>query len=66
MKAKILPCYFVHRAQFGLGGFADKIRRDGGRVFDFDTGHDAMITEPEKLAVILDKLSKSYPQGSWR
>jgi pimeloyl-ACP methyl ester carboxylesterase len=59
MKAKTLPRFFVHCTQSGLGGFADKLHREGGKVFDIDAGHDAMITEPEKLAVILDKITKS-------
>lgn len=59
MKAKGLPRYSVHCTQFGLGGFADKIRREGGTVFELDTGHDAMITEPRKLATILDKIASS-------
>ena len=56
MKAKKLPRFFVHCTQFGLGEFAEKIRREGGTVFDLDTGHDAMITEPERLSAILDKI----------
>ncbi len=59
MKAKKLPRYFVHCTQFGLGEFAEKIRREGGMVFDLDTGHDAMITEPEKLSSILDKIASA-------
>jgi len=59
MKAKKLPRYFVHCTQFGLGEFAEKIRREGGTVFDLDTGHDAMITEPDKLSSILDRIASS-------
>ena len=59
MKAKKLPRYFVHCTQFGLGDFAEKIRREGGTVFDLDTGHDAMITEPEKLSSILDRIASA-------
>jgi len=59
MKAKKLPRHFVHCTQSGMGGFAEKIRREGGTVFDLDTGHDAMITEPEKLSSILDRLASS-------
>jgi pimeloyl-ACP methyl ester carboxylesterase len=59
MKAKKLPRYFVHCTQSGLGGFAEKIRREGGTVFDLDTGHDAMITEPEKLSSILDRIASA-------
>ena len=58
-KAKQLPRYFVHCTQFGMGGFAQKIRQEGGTVFELDAGHDAMITEPEKLAVILDKIARA-------
>jgi pimeloyl-ACP methyl ester carboxylesterase len=59
MNARKLPRYFVQCTQFGLGDFAEKIRREGGTVFDLDTGHDAMITEPEKLSSILVKIASS-------
>jgi len=59
MKARKLPRYFIHCTQFGLGGFGEKIRSEGGTVYDLDTGHDAMITEPEKLASIMDKIASS-------
>jgi hypothetical protein len=57
MKAKKLPHYFVHCTQSGMRGFAEKIRREKGTVFELDTGHNAMITEPEKLSSILDKIA---------
>jgi len=44
---------------FGLGGFAEKIQREGRTVFDLNIGHDAMITEPEKLSLILDRIAAS-------
>lgn len=53
MKATMLSRSFVHCAQFGLGAFGDKISREGGKVFTLDTGHDAMITQPQALAEIL-------------
>jgi hypothetical protein len=53
MKAKTLPRSFIHCTQFGLGGFGTKIRREGGTVFTLNTGHDAMITQPQALADIL-------------
>jgi pimeloyl-ACP methyl ester carboxylesterase len=53
MKAKELPRSFIHCAQFGLGGFGEKIRGEGGDVYSLDTGHDAMVTEPQELAEIL-------------
>jgi len=59
MKAKKLPRYFVHCTQSGLGGFAEKIQRERGTVFELDTGHDAMITEPEKLSSILDRIASA-------
>jgi pimeloyl-ACP methyl ester carboxylesterase len=59
MKAKKLPRYFVHCTQSGLGGFAEKIQREGGTVFELDTGHDAMITEPEKVSSILDRIASA-------
>jgi pimeloyl-ACP methyl ester carboxylesterase len=59
MKAKKLPRYFVHYTQSGMGGFAEKIRREGGTVFELDTGHDAMITEPEKLSSILNRIASA-------
>jgi hypothetical protein len=55
MKVKMLPRYFVHCTQFALG-FADKIRKEGGRVFELNTGHDAIFTEPRKLALIFDTI----------
>jgi len=59
MKAKKLSRYFVHCVKFGLGGFAEKIRREGGTVFELDTGHDAMVIEPEKLSSIFDRIASS-------
>jgi hypothetical protein len=59
MNAKRLPRYFVHCTQFGLGDFAEKIRREGGTVFEMDSGHDAMIIQPEKLSSILVKIAFS-------
>jgi hypothetical protein len=56
MKAKKLP-RFVHCTQFGLGGFAQKIKEEGGTLFKIDSGHDAMITKPEKLSSIFDKIA---------
>jgi hypothetical protein len=43
----------------GPVGFAKKIRQEGGTVFELDTGHDAMITEPKKLAMTLDKIASA-------
>ena len=60
LKAKSLPRYFVHCMQFRLGGqFAEKIRRQGATVYELNTGHDAMITEPRELASILDRIVSS-------
>jgi pimeloyl-ACP methyl ester carboxylesterase len=59
MNAKKLPRYFVHCRRFGLGGFAEKMRREGGIVFELDAGHDAMIIEPENLSSILDRIAFS-------
>lgn len=53
MKAKMLPRSFIHCTQFGLGAFGEKIRSEGGRVFTLNTGHDAMITQPQAVAEIL-------------
>jgi hypothetical protein len=37
---------------------ADKLRRvSDGRVWDIDTGHDLMITEPQKVAELLDGIA---------
>ncbi len=55
MKAKNLPRSFIHCTQFGLGGFGEKIRGEGGDVYSLDTGHDAMVTQPRELAEILLK-----------
>ncbi len=57
MNAKRLPRYFVHCTMFGLGGFAEKVRQDGGTVFEIDAGHDAMITKPKELSSILHKIA---------
>jgi pimeloyl-ACP methyl ester carboxylesterase len=57
MKAKTLPRSFIHCRQFGLGAFGEKIRREGGTVFALNTGHDAMITQPQQLAEILLQLA---------
>ena len=59
MNAKKLPRYFIHCTQFGLGDFAEKIRLEHGTVFELDSGHDAMIIEPEKLSSILDRIASS-------
>jgi pimeloyl-ACP methyl ester carboxylesterase len=59
MNAKKLPRYFIHCTQFWLGDFAEKLRGEGGSVFDLDSGHDAMIIEPEKLSSILDRIASS-------
>ena len=59
MKAKLLPRYSVHCTRFGLGGFAEKIRAEGGTVFELDSGHDAMVTEPEALGAVLDKIARA-------
>ena len=57
MKAKSLPRYFIHCSQFGLGGFAEKVRREGGTVFEIDSGHDAMIIEPKELSLMLHRIA---------
>ena len=59
MNAKNLRRYFIHCIRFGLGDFAEKIRREKGTVFDLDSGHDAMVIEPEKLSLILGKIAIS-------
>lgn len=53
MKAKSLPRSFIHCTHFGLGGFGEKIRGEGGEVFSLDCGHDAMVIQPAALAAIL-------------
>ena len=53
MRARQLSRSFIHCTQFGLGGFARKIEREGGTVFTLDSGHDAMIIKPRELAEIL-------------
>ena len=36
----------------------DRIREKAdGRVWDIDTGHDLMITEPHKVAELLDRVA---------
>ena len=46
---------FIHCTQFDLGGFSEKIRSEGGTVFELNSGHDAMITQLQALAAILLK-----------
>jgi hypothetical protein len=37
---------------------ADKLRQlSNGRLWDIDTGHDLMITEPRKVAALLDHIA---------
>ena len=57
MNARKLPRYFIHCSKFGLGGFAEKVRREGGTVFEIDSGHDAMIIEPKELSLILQRIA---------
>lgn len=59
MNAKKLSRYFIHCTQFGLRDFAEKIRREEGTVFELDSGHDAMIIQPDKLSSILNKIASS-------
>jgi len=33
-----------------MGGFADRLRGQGGTVCELDAWHDAIVTEPKKLA----------------
>ena len=41
----------------------DKLRQQsGGRLWDIDTGHDMMITEPDKVADLLDHIA-GLPSG---
>jgi hypothetical protein len=46
---------FIHCTQFGAGGFGEKIRREGGMVFELNSGYDAMIKQLQALAAILSK-----------
>jgi pimeloyl-ACP methyl ester carboxylesterase len=40
----------------------DRLRKiSDGRVWDIDTGHDLMITEPEKVAELLDGVARPSP-----
>jgi hypothetical protein len=40
----------------------DRLRKiSHGRVWDIDTGHDLMITEPEKVAELLDGVARPLP-----
>jgi hypothetical protein len=40
----------------------DRLRKiSDGRVWDIDTGHDLMITEPEKVAELLDGVARPLP-----
>jgi pimeloyl-ACP methyl ester carboxylesterase len=44
---------------------ADKLRRlSNGRLWDIDTGHDLMITEPRKVAELLDHIAALPSDGA--
>jgi hypothetical protein len=41
---------------------ADRLRQlSNGRLWDIDTGHDLMITEPRKVAELLDHIAGLPP-----
>lgn len=55
-KAFKIPSTYIQCLQFGLGaGFAAQARRDGWRVLEVESGHDVMITNPKKLADLLEQ-----------
>jgi hypothetical protein len=44
-------------APTGAGATATWRARDAGRLWDIDTGHDLMITEPQAVADLLLRLA---------
>ena len=50
-KAAAIPSSYIRCLQFSLGAkYAAWAKSQGWPVFEIDTGHDAMLTEPEVLA----------------
>jgi hypothetical protein len=55
-KAAAIPSSYIRCLQFSLGEqCAAWAKNQGWPVFEIDTGHDAMLTEPEKLADLIDR-----------
>jgi pimeloyl-ACP methyl ester carboxylesterase len=52
---KEIPRSFIFTTLF-LALRDDLSDRSGGRVWDIDTGHDMMITEPNKVAELIDQI----------
>jgi pimeloyl-ACP methyl ester carboxylesterase len=54
--AMSIPSSYIRCLQFSLGAtYAAWAKEQGWPVFELDTGHDAMITEPVALAELLDR-----------
>lgn len=54
-KAFKIPSTYINCLQFGLGsGFIPLARSKGWRIFEVNSGHDVMVTDPKKLADLLE------------
>ncbi len=54
--ASKIPSTYIECVQSGLGaGFARRARQDGWRVLQLDSEHDVMVTDPGRLADLLEK-----------
>ncbi|MCG6904741.1 MAG: hypothetical protein LJE68_18870, partial [Rhodobacter sp.] len=55
-KAAAIPSSYIRCLQFSLGAsYAAWAETQGWPVFEIDTGHDAMLTEPEILADLIER-----------
>ena len=53
--ARQLPCAYILCTQFGFHATAREAQDLGWDSFNFETGHDAMITLPRELAQMLNQ-----------
>jgi pimeloyl-ACP methyl ester carboxylesterase len=59
-----IPQSYIGTTRFLSLRNVDRLRaRCGGRVWDIDTGHDLMITEPGKVAELLDGVAQLVSDG---
>lgn len=55
-KAAAIPSSYIRCLQFSLGAsYAASAKSQGWPVFEIDTGHDALLTEPEILADLIER-----------
>jgi pimeloyl-ACP methyl ester carboxylesterase len=52
-EARSIPRSFILSNESGFGPVAELARQSGWEIFQMDTGHDPMITQPRELADIL-------------